>query len=363
MHLDTNNIVATTLVTAGVLVEANLLRIFVGDWMKDRRQRKTNVASRIPNRKPLACAAVLAFPTLAMAQSPSPSTVITESEPPAAQAATSAPSTPATGNQTETSKPIDFSAEDALSLTISTDRGSFSDGTGIQPVLRVNIETGYTFTLRDRDDIETQRHNGPEILARVGIIEDRLELRFITSGYAWSRTDDGSGDGFNSSEGWNDFALGLKLKVTDQDRWIPRLVLGAQTTLGGGSDNISSQLVEPTIKLLWSYDMAQATGNEAWKGVTLGGNLNAAFTSTNGDRFTQGQVSIYLSGPLFERTNGFVEYFVLCPNSKGEDAAHYASFGGTHLLTNTIQLDARVGFGLNEEADNVFVGAGISFLF
>jgi hypothetical protein len=33
------------------------------------------------------------------------------------------------------------------------------------------------------------------------------------------------------------------------------------------------------------------------------------------------------------------------------------------LLSRTVQLDARVGCGLNDEADDFFTGVGISFLF
>jgi hypothetical protein len=70
-----------------------------------------------------------------------------------------------------------------------------------------------------------------------------------------------------------------------------------------------------------------------------------------------------VSFPVTSKVSGFAEYYVIGPNSKGTDAAHYADFGGAYLLTNHIQLDARLGFGLNKEADNLFVGVGISFLF
>ena len=86
----------------------------------------------------------------------------------------------------------------------------------------------------------------------------------------------------------------------------------------------------------------------------IGGNLNAAWPTTDGDRFTQGQASIYLAFPLLPRTTGFAEYYVIGPSSKGTDAAHYTDLGATYLLTDRIQLDARVGFGLNQEADNCF---------
>ncbi len=73
--------------------------------------------------------------------------------------------------------------------------------------------------------------------------------------------------------------------------------------------------------------------------------------------------SVYLSFPIADRLSGFAEYYVIGPNSKGGDAAHYIDLGGVYLLDDRVQLDARVGFGLNQEADNVFAGCGVSFLF
>lgn len=250
----------------------------------------------------------------------------------------------------------------ADALVISTDRPSFSDGTGFVPIGHFQLETGYTFTYRDRDDVETKRHNAPEILARVGLIADRLELRLSTAGYSWSRTEDGSGVEASAAEGWNDSTLGLKLKVADQSGWLPRLAIVAQSTLGIGSDGVSNQIAEPTLKLAWSYDLGQSLGDD-WKGTTLGGNFNVAWPTTDGDRFTQGQGSMYFAFPVAEGLSGFVEYYVIGPSSKDGDEAHYVDFGGAYLLNNRIQLDARAGFGLNDEADNAFVGFGVSFLY
>lgn len=324
------------LAAAGAAAELNLLRAFISDWRRSsraarRRQRITRSRRSTPGRTPrsyllAASAAVCAAPAAALAQDAQPAPEI---------------------------QPAD-------TLTISTDRPSFSDGAGIQPKGRFNLETGYTYTFRDRDDVETSRHNAPEVLARVGIVDDRFELRFITSGFAWVNTDDGSSS--DSVDGWNDFALGFKLKVLDQNGWRPRLALGALSTLGGGSDSISTQIAEPTFKLIWASDLGQAAG-DSWKGFTLGGNFNLAFPTTDGDRFTQGQASVYLSFPIVDRWTGFAEYYVLGPNTKDNDAAHYVDFGATWLIHTRIQLDGRAGFGLNQEADNFFAGLGISFLF
>ncbi len=349
--------VSFLLISLGIAAEVNLLRLFAGDWLKARRELRrrqlpaagacttiVHSTGRWAPRLAAASVAISMMPLIAAAQQEAPST--TTPSAPDARAAAEAPVIPAA----------------PLSLTISTDRPSFSDTTGIVPIGRFQLETGYTFTFRDRDDVETQRHNGPEILARVALIEDRLELRFITSGYTWSRTDDGSGSGFASAEGWNDITLGLKLKLLDQEGFVPRLALGAQTTLGTGSRAVSNREVEPTLKLIWSYDLEKLWGDN-WKGFGVYGNFNLAYPTTNGDRFVQGAGSICGTYAINDKLGVFAEYYVVGPNSKGTDAAHYADFGAAYLLNNHIQLDARLGIGLNQEADNMFVGIGISFLF
>lgn len=238
-------------------------------------------------------------------------------------------------------------------LVISTDRPSFCDTAGIVPKGHFQLETGYTFTLRDRDGINSQTSNAPEMLARCTIIEDRLEIRLSTSGYVWSRTNDGTGA--ETTEGWSDAVAGFKFKLTDQDGMLPRLVLEGATTTGAGSDGISNQDVEPVFKLIWTYDLG--------KGFGVYGNFNVAYATTGGERFTQGQGGVCFTYAANDRLSFYGEYFVFGPNAKGTDAAHYLDFGAAYLLTNRVQLDVRAGFGLNKQANNFFTGAGISFLF
>jgi hypothetical protein len=45
------------------------------------------------------------------------------------------------------------------------------------------------------------------------------------------------------------------------------------------------------------------------------------------------------------------------------DAAHNADLGLVQRVSRTVAVDAHVGFGLDDEADDFFAGAGISFLF
>lgn len=362
---------ALLLVTAAIVAELHLLRVFLQDWRQGRRERhrrrlrpeqagpaqagpaqaRPSLAKEHQPMRAAACAAVgltLCVPALAQTPQPNPS--------PAAPA----PASPATNNSIPAPAAANPPAE--ATLTISTDRPSFSDTAGIAPVGHLQLEAGYTFTFRDRDGTETQRHNAPEVLARVGLIDDRFELRFSTSGYVWSRSNDASGAGFQSSQGWSDLSLGFKLKLTDQDGLLPRLALGAATTLGAGSQGISSRRAEPTFKLIWSYDL-EKLGGESLKGFGIGGNLNASWTTSDGSRFWQGAASICGNYAISDRWGVFAEYFTVFPAGKGTGPSHSLDFGTSYLLTPRVQLDARVGFGLNKRADNVFTGAGLSILF
>lgn len=328
------------LVTVGVLAEVNLARVFLADWRRGRRSRRmlrpsTGVAAGATGRSPRfigslgACAIVAGVGAGAAVAQDRTSALSSDVPPPAP-------------------------------LTIATDRPSFSDTAGIAPVGHLQLETGYTFTFRDRDDTEVDRHNAPELLARVGLIQDRLEFRASTSGYQWVMTHEAGQD--TSTEGFSDVAVGLKLKLCDQDHGVPRLAFEAVTTVGAGSRDISTRHAEPTIKLIWSYDLEQVWGDR-WKGVGIGGNLNLAYPTTDGDRFIQLAGSVCVTYALTDKTGLFAEYYVVGPASKGADAAHSVDFGISYLLDPRVQLDARIGCGLNNEADNMFVGTGISFLF
>jgi len=359
------------LVVLGVLAEVNLLSVFLGDWWEARREGKarrfrpasdhqsTMTLSRrkLMRSRLAACAMSVAIPgTGVLAQPATPiesdnSGTIGEHARPTlltladTRLTLSLQPTPQSG---ESPKPVD-----SHPLTISTNRPSFDDTAGIVPIGHFQLETGFTFTYRNREGSETQSWNAPELLGRIPLLDDRLELQVGTSGLVWSRSD--SGSGFDSTQGWSDATIGLRLKVVDQDKWVPRIALQASTTIGAGTDGISNQDAEPTFKLIWSYDLGDGWG--------IYGNLGLAYPTTNGDRFLQGQAGVCVTKTLDDKWSVFGEYYVFGPNAKGADAAHYMDVGAAYIITPRIQIDGRVGFGLNQEANNVFTGFGISFLF
>lgn len=328
-HSVLSGIASTAAVAAGAVMEFGLLKLFLSDWREGMTWSRLRLfRSRNPLWAAAMCSGVCGH--AACADEPA----IPAPRPPLDSAFAQSP---------PESKP----------LVISTDRPSFCDTAGIVPKGHFQLETGYTFTLRDRNGTDSQTSNAPEILARYTIIEDRLEFRLSTSGYVWTRSDDGTGS--QTAEGWSDVLPGVKLKLTDQEGMLPRLVLEAATTTSLGSDGISNQDIEPIFKLIWSYDLG--------KGWGIYGNFNVAYASTSGERFVQGQGGVCVTYAANDKLSFYGEYFLFGPNAKGTDAAQYLDCGAAYLLTNRVQLDFRAGVGLNNQSNNFFTGAGISVLF
>ena len=59
----------------------------------------------------------------------------------------------------------------------------------------------------------------------------------------------------------------------------------------------------------------------------------------------------------------YVEYFTTFPDADDEDATHTINGGLVYLVNDDLQLDAFVGFGLNDQADVLIAGVGLSYRF
>jgi hypothetical protein len=356
-------IFAVSLVALGIAAEINLMRALLRERREAWRKEEAPDPREAPSDEDVhrvalpwsinpAIAAFLVTPALfgalALGQGPSPQDAVALALKPAELTFAEQPE-PTAAKPAEAPKP----AAPEQPLTISTNRPSFDDTTGIVPIGHVQLETGYTFTFRHRDGVETQTHDGPEALLRIPLMDDRLELQLGWTGYVYSRTN--SGSGFNSVDGFSDVTAGLRLKVIDENGWVPRICLQAATTVGLGSNDVSNQDVEPVFKLIWSYDLG--------KGWGIYGNFGVGYLTAGSDRFVQGQGGVCVTYTINDKWSVYGEYYLFGPNTKGSDAAHYIDAGAAYLITPRIQLDGRVGFGLNEEANNFFTGVGVSFLF
>lgn len=120
-----------------------------------------------------------------------------------------------------------------------------------------------------------------------------------------------------------------------------------------GSAGVGAGDVEPGLKWLWSYDIGER--------MAIAGNVNLAIPSAEGDRFLQTAASLSVGVEVTEGVGAYAEYFGFYPVADTEDASHTLNGGMTFGLGPDAQVDVRAGFGLNEQADDFFAGAGISW--
>ena len=222
-----------------------------------------------------------------------------------------------------------------------TDRPDFTESAyTIQPD-RMQLELGYTYRESDNGD-EIRSHNFPEALLRIGM-QDDWELRLGWSGYTFAE---------NDKDIANDMSVGIKWILTPQDGWHPRLALIGEITVPTGHGDTD---VDPTVKLLWSYDLDEKN--------SLSGNLGIAAITQSGDRFAQGSASLSWGHSLDDRWGIYTEYFTTFPDADDEDAAHTINGGLVYLLNDDLQLDISIGLGLNDQADDIIAGIGVSYRF
>ena len=226
-----------------------------------------------------------------------------------------------------------------------TDRPDFTESTDAVARGHIQIESGYTFTYDDAAGVVTRSHSAPELLLRVGLF-DGVELRIAWPTY--TRLDTSSGD----ADGLEDLNLGVKVKLVEQDGLTPHVGMIGEIAAPTGADALTSDGVDPAVKLLWAYDLPGR--------VSVGGNVNVASVSEGADRFFQPAASLALGVAATERVGVFVEYFGFYPVSDDSGAAHTLNGGVTFLVHDNLQFDARVGVGLNENADDLFTGVGFA---
>jgi hypothetical protein len=242
-----------------------------------------------------------------------------------------------------------------------SDRPDFTESAVTIPWGHVQLEGGYTFTYDREGGERTRDHTFPEFLFRIGLVED-VELRVGWLG--WSMTDNLFKERNDAGrlvtredreEGATDMDVGFKFHVLDQDGFVPDFAIMPMLSVPTGTTSKTSTDVDPLVALLWAYDLT-----ERW--ALAGQFIFAAPTSEKG-RFFQAASSLSLGLSITDRLGAYTEYFGFYHNDRDTDSAHTLNGGFTFLVTDNLQFDIRAGFGLNEEADDFFTGAGFVILF
>ncbi len=233
---------------------------------------------------------------------------------------------------------------------IVTDRPDFTEASSTVGLGVAQLEAGYTFTL-DGDD---QAHSWGEPLLRIGLFANWFEFRIGVASVSQSSLVDAQRV---TQSGAEDLYLGAKIALTPQDGILPELAIIPQMTVPTGGAAFTDGQVHPGANLLYGWDISDE--------LSFGGSTqyNSAIDGLT-DRYAEWAQSLTVGASLAEDLGAYAEWFAFFPHSADTvNPEHYMNGGFTYLLSEDVQFDIRAGLGLNDEADDFFVGTGLSIRF
>lgn len=229
-----------------------------------------------------------------------------------------------------------------LSEPLVTDRPDFTEATVTVGKGVAQIEFGYTYIDTGDSDV----HSLGEPLLRYGILAEWLELRL-----AIFPLEEGGDTGFS------DLYFGFKIALTPQEGLLPEMAIIPQTFAPTGSQAFTNDNWEPGINWIYGWEINDFIS-------TAGSTQINRRYEDNGNDFLRLAQSWTVALSLTEKIGAYTEWFALFPmESNGAENEHYINGGLTYLLNNDMQFDVRVGWGLNDAAEDFFAGAGLSVRF
>jgi Putative MetA-pathway of phenol degradation len=244
-----------------------------------------------------------------------------------------------------------FSGGPDLDSPLVTDRPDFTEASTTVGLGVAQWELGYTYTLDNDGLVQAISHSGPEALLRYGVLADWLEFRVVFN-LANERT------GGVTVDGTEDLYTGFKIGLTPQEGILPEMAIMPQMTVPTGSGDFSAGEVLPGLNWLYGWDINDF--------LSTGGStqFNRSIDAVDGTAYTEWAQSWTVGYSLTERLGGYTEWFGFLPHSATSAVVeHYFDGGFTYLISDNVQWDIRGGVGLNDAADDYFVGSGFSFRF
>lgn len=229
-------------------------------------------------------------------------------------------------------------------VALVTDRPDFTESAVTVRPGRIQLEGGYTFSRTGA----AERHTAGELLARIGV-SGSAELRVGVSSVV---VEEARGA---RETGVDDATLGAKLSFAGGGMGFrkPSAALLLSTTLPTGSDGFGARGVRPSAILALGWVLSER--------IALGANVGLTSAKAGGERFGQGRGSASLGVALDPRTGAYAEIYGFTAEEEAGPETAYVDAGLTRLLSPDLQIDLRVGLGLNDPEPDYLAGAGLAW--
>jgi hypothetical protein len=238
---------------------------------------------------------------------------------------------------------------------IVTDRPDFVESSNVVGAGRFQIETSFALDRNKANGVRERTYSTPTLL-RFGL-SDTIEARIETDGRMRQVSDDLATGKRQTDNGYADVSLGVKWHLADEQGMRPSLGMLAHVDLDSGSGAFRAPGTGGSLRLAAEWELPNDFGLGVMPGI-------AWQRKDNGERYTSGIFGIVLGKDLNERSRIFIEYAApqIASGRNGGSRSTF-DFGGSYLLTDSVQVDTALSRGLNRNTPDWSWTVGLSVKF
>ncbi len=231
---------------------------------------------------------------------------------------------------------------------IVTDRPDQTQSAVTVPLKTLQIESGFHFSWRDKEGVETKNLGFNSTLLRWGVLK-RLEIR-LGAAYAGFEQTDIKTEETTSLSGMAPLVIGIKWNVLEGDGPIPTLAFLTSVDIPAlASNDFNDGEVLQKILMSGSWVLSNT--------FSLGLNFGTIADWKNSDFTTMYSASLGIG--IVKWLGAFVEYYGFAP--AGEYSDQRINGGFTFPVRNNLQFDIYGGTGVSKNSPNAFAGFGFSW--
>jgi hypothetical protein len=230
---------------------------------------------------------------------------------------------------------------------IVTDRPDFVESSATVGAGAFQLETSVSYGRTGAGAVRSATWSTPTLL-RLGV-GDALELRLESAG--WIR--DASAPGQGSGSGLADAAVGAKWRLKAQRGASPAAALLVHAELPSGATDLQGDGVRPSLRAVAEWELPEGFALGVMPGIAVG--------RASGEGFPSGILGLVVGKAVTSSLRTFAE--VSFPQlAAAQHGGHVGTFntGLALLLTDHVQLDTGLSWGLTESAEDLTWGFGLS---
>jgi len=233
---------------------------------------------------------------------------------------------------------------------IATDRPDVVESSLTVGKGRFQIEAGFGVAIDKQTPSTKETAQSIPTLLRYGATEN-LEIRLETDNYQKIKSE--TAGGTTSVDGMTDTALGVKWHSQDQKGAIPSVAWLAHVDLPTGATAFKGRGTRPSLRAVMEWEFE----NEISAGIMPG-----IISQTNAtDRYVAGILVGTIGKEWTEKFRTFAEIAGQeIATAKNGGSYFTFDFGGAYLVSDTLQLDASVQLGANNNTPDQSWSVGVS---